>query len=145
MKKRLGEHADDAIHLAAVRRADALGHFLLKHASHFGYPLPVLNHLKYNLGADVVRKITRNRHLLFAEVSWIDLQKIADKIGAVVAFFGNQVVDALLVYLRQNELILLLFEVLGEHARARSHLNHRLVLAIAREGVGNALGSVVVG
>lgn len=40
---------------------------------------------------------------------------------------------------------MLLLEVLGEHTRAWSHLNHRLIIAIARKGVGNALGGIVVG
>lgn len=100
MKKRLGKYANDAVNLAAVRRANALRHFLLKHAGHLRDALAMFNHLKHNLGADVVGEVARNRHLLFAKVGRVDFQKIANKIRAVIALFGDQVVDALLVYFR---------------------------------------------
>ncbi len=73
----LEQHAENAIHLAAVGGGDALGHFLLKHAHYLVDPLPVAEHSEEDLRRDVVRKIADDREAAWEKFGQVRLEEIS--------------------------------------------------------------------
>ena len=144
----LQQYAQDAVGFGAGRLSQALGHFLLNHAHHLAHLLPVIEHGKKNLAADVVGKVADDGQRLVREHC---SQALLQKIGGVDAVGQRRVVHfqvshRLGINLDHAGLVSGIFEqILREHTHAGANFQHLAYAVGQLQGPHDVAGNIGVG
>lgn len=138
---RLHQYAEDPISLAARSCDDPLRHFLLKHPHHLRNPRSITQHVKDDLGGNIVGKIANQAKRCTIEnvVQW-NLQKIRfDNRTFELGIMRFQIGHHVAVRLHCFQPIGAIQQKTGEHPLPRANLQDVATFRCQGQAAGNPL------